>query len=111
MATNTTVAVEGTVGERTTRILVDTGSAVTIVREDVWNEAVDSQQLEPTTSPVIAANGEPLELQGRGDVTFRLGGIPARHPVLVASNVTQECLLGADFWNILDVSLICLEDA
>jgi len=39
MAIEPAVAVEGFIGERPTKILVDTGSSVTILREDIWTEA------------------------------------------------------------------------
>ena len=78
-------------------MLVDTGSAVTILREDVWKEAVDAQHLEPPLSPVVAANGEKLDVRGRSNVILQVGGIHTHYPVLVVRNVTQECLLGANF--------------
>jgi hypothetical protein len=97
MATEAAVAVEGDIGKRPTKILVDTGSAVTILREDVWKEAGDSQTLELPLSPVIAANGEQLEICGWSKVSRRVGDVHACYPVLVARDITQECLLGADF--------------
>ena len=97
MATEPAVSVEGFIGERPTKILVDTGSSVTILREDVWKEAVNTRSLEPPPSPVIAANREQLEIRGLSEVNLRVGDICACYPVLVAKNVTQECLLGADF--------------
>ena len=58
---------------------------------------VNTRSLEPPPSPVIAANGEQLEICGLSEVNLRVGDICACYPVLVAKNVTQECLLGADF--------------
>ena len=97
MATEAAIAVEGCIGKRPTKLLVDTGSAVTILREDVWKEAVDIRNLEPPLSPVVAANGEQLEICGRSKVSLQVGSTHACYPVLVARNITQECLLGADF--------------
>ena len=93
------VAVDGRVEDRRTRLLVDTGSAVTILREDVWQEAVSGRQrrLDATTQPVVAANGERLQLLGQCPVSLQVGGLHVSHTVLVARGVTQECLLGADF--------------
>ena len=92
-------AVDGQVEGRRTRLLVDTGSAVTILREDVWQEAVSGLQrrLETATQPVVAANGEELQLVGQSPVSLQVGGLRVSHTVLVARRVTQECLLGADF--------------
>ena len=70
---------------------------MTILREDVWKEAVDGQHLEPPPSSVIAATGEKLDVRGRSNVILQVGGIHTHYPVLVVWNVTQECLLGANF--------------
>ena len=97
MATEAAVLVEGLIGMRPTEMLVDTGSAVTILREDVWKKAVDDQHLEAPPSPVVAANGEKLNVRGRSSVSLQVGGICTCYPVLVVQNITQECLLGANF--------------
>ena len=94
---------------RPTRMLVDTGSAVTILREDVWKEAVDAQHLEPPLSPVVAANGEKLDVRGRSNMILQVGGIHTHYPVLVVRNVTQECLLGANFLENFGCTINLLE--
>ena len=92
------IVVEGLIDRRPTQMLIDTGSAVTIVREDTWQDAVDGRgQLTSPPRPVVAANGEELEVVGLGEVTLRVGGLQTVHTVLVTRGVTQECLLGADF--------------
>ncbi len=79
--------------------MVDTGSAVTIVREDAWQEAVAKQQRRLTTlnRPVIAANSQELEILGQQELTLTIGGFHTPYPVLIARGIMQECLLGADF--------------
>ena len=78
-------------------MLVDTSSAVTILREDVWKEAVDGQHLQPPLSPVVAANGEKLDVTWKEQCESAVGGVCSCYPVLVVRNVTQKCLLGANF--------------
>ena len=58
-------------------MLVDTGSAVTIVRENVWEEANNGieQPLQACTDPIVAANGEELLIRGKFNVTLQVGGI------------------------------------
>jgi len=97
-AVDAVIIMEGFIAKIPTQMLVDTGSAVKIVREDTWQDAVGGRgQLTPPPRPVIAANGDELEVLGLGDVTLQVGGLETTHTVLVARGVTQECLLGADF--------------
>ena len=97
-AVDSAIMVDGLIDQRPTQMLVDTGSAVTIVREDTWQSAVGgSKQLFLPPRPVVAANGEELEVLGLGEVTLQVGGLRTAHTVLVTRGVTQECLLGADF--------------
>ena len=52
--------VEGSIEGRVTRMLVDTGSAVTLVRENVLRNVKlgNSRKLEVLPNSVVAANGE-----------------------------------------------------
>ena len=99
MATEAAVFVEGCVGTRPTKMLVDTSLVVTILREDMLKEAVDTQHLEPPLSPVIAANSEKLDVRGRSNVSLQVSGIYTHYSVLMVQNITQECLLGANLEN------------
>jgi hypothetical protein len=97
---NSSLYIQGSVAGRSTRMLVNTGSAVSLVREDVWREAHPGacvDQLEPADCPVVTANGEPLDLLGRTGVLLTVGGVQEHHPVLIARQLTQDCLLVADF--------------
>ena len=76
-------------------LLVDTGSAVTIVHERAWCPL--QQSLQKVNRPVIAANGEPLSILGRTEIRIVIAGKEFLHQVLIARDITQECILGADF--------------
>ena len=78
-------------------MLINTGSAVTLVREKVWNQASVHKQVSTPDSPVVAANGVELDVLGKTSVLLEVGGLRAEFPVLIAKNLTQECILGADF--------------
>ena len=83
------------------KMLVDTGSAVTTQREDSWKRDRESRQLQlhlPVHS-VVAANGENLDLLGQSEVTLRIGGLVEKYMILVANGLTQECILGDDFFD------------
>ena len=80
-------------------MLVDTGSAVTIIRTDIWEKVSKCtvSTLAPTTQAVVAANGKGLQLDGQVVLNIHVGGLHVDQLFLVARDLTQECLLGADF--------------
>ena len=67
---NSTLAIVGKVVGRCTQMLVDTGSAVTLVREDVWREATQpvTDDLTEPVRPIVAANGGEMELLGKKEL-------------------------------------------
>lgn len=81
------------------QMLVDTGSAVTILREVMWRRPQEfcHLHLEAPTRSVDAANGEELSLLGQSEVSMSIRGLTRKHTVLVAKGLTQEFLLSADF--------------
>ena len=80
-------------------MLIDTGSAVSLVREDVWREATELpvDLLTPPARPIVAANGGELDLLGQDELQLQVGDLQVQFPVFIARELTQECLLGADF--------------
>ncbi len=93
--------VSGAVEGKSMPLLVDTGSGMTIVREDVLQDArtndASPKILKEVGHPVLAANGEELDVAGQAVLTITLGKFTVDHPVLVVRDLTQSCLLGADF--------------
>ncbi|KAL5517224.1 hypothetical protein EMCRGX_G002728 [Ephydatia muelleri] len=91
----------GEVAGRLTRMLIDMGSGVTLVREDVSRDVLNSggygYHLKDLNHPVVTANGQQLNLFGQVELPLHIGSIHTNFPVLVASQLTQECLFGADF--------------
>ena len=76
-------------------LLVDTGSAVTIVHERAWCPL--QRSLQKVNRPVMTANGEPLTILGQTEIRIVIAGKEFFHQVLIARDITQECILGADF--------------
>ena len=68
--------VEGSIEGRVTRMLVDTGSAVTLVRENVLRnvELGNSRKLEVLPNSVVAANGEKLDISGQCTMSIKVTG-------------------------------------
>ena len=74
---------------------------MTLLHEKVWKAAVhDQKQLTPARYPVMAVNSESLALRGQADGLLKVGEHVGVHSVLVARDMTQECLLGTDFLEI-----------
>ena len=98
--------VTGSIERECVKMLVDTGSAVTILRESTWKRAWESRQLQlhPPVRSVIDANGEDLDLLGQSEVTLGIGGLMEKHMIIVANGLTQKCLLGA---NIFYATQLC----
>ena len=97
-AVGSCLSVDGRLGKLVVKILIDTGSAVTLVREDVWKKVQQSPKtIKAPVHSVVVANGEKLELVGQGEVSITIGGVTRRHMVLVTKHLTHECILGVDF--------------
>ena len=62
-----TLILQGRVEGRPTRMLVDTGSSVTLVHEKVWNDISQDRKLSTPQCPVMAVNGDSLRLCGSTD--------------------------------------------
>eukprot|EP00731_Ephydatia_muelleri_P017571 Em0010g669a len=93
-----TLTLQGAVEGHPTVMLVDTGSSVTILHENIWKKAVKGKkELKQATCPVMAVNGESLPLCGQAEVTLQVGSYSGVHKVLVVRDMTQQCLLGTDF--------------
>ncbi|KAL5497103.1 hypothetical protein EMCRGX_G013508 [Ephydatia muelleri] len=100
-AVSSSMMIQGKVAGRLTRMLIDTGSGVTLIREDVWRDVLKGggygYHLKDLNHPVVTANGQQLNLLGQVELPLHIGSIHTNFPVLVASQLTQECLIGADF--------------
>ena len=100
-ATQQAIFVDGRVDGVSAKLLVDTGSAVTIIHRRLWERGRGirrSRKLQQLTGgPVVAANGEPLSIMGQTRSRILLADKEFDQEVLVADNVSQDCLLGADF--------------
>eukprot|EP00731_Ephydatia_muelleri_P025540 Em0017g623a len=65
-AVGSCLSVDGRLGKLVVKILIDTGSAVTLVRDDVWKKVQQSPKtIKAPVHSVVAANGEKLELVGQ----------------------------------------------
>ena len=92
------VTVRGLVAGKNVHNLIDTGSVVTLVNEEILRDCSTVTRTTAANKLVITANGEPLELVGTAEIPIIIQKEVVR---LVAKNIMQECILGADFLQAL----------
>eukprot|EP00731_Ephydatia_muelleri_P025538 Em0017g621a len=94
-AVGSCLSVDGRLGKLVVKILIDTGSAVTLVRDDVWKKVQQSPKtIKAPVHSVVAANGEKLELVGQGEeagavLLEPLDTFMEDHGLLVARSLSQ----------------------
>ena len=99
--TRSAPCIRGLIEHCSVSMLVDTSSAVTIIRADIWEKVSKCtvNTLAPATQAVVAANGKGLQLDGQVVLNIHVGGGGvACGPASPCCKgyLTQECLLGAD---------------
>ena len=76
-------------------MLVDTGSSVTLLHKEVWDNVLCRQNgLVPSTVPIMAVNGEHLAVSGE---LLQVGPHQMKHKVLVVDDMSQQFILGTDY--------------
>ena len=80
-------------------LLVDTGAAVTLLRQDIWNQiSACTSELKPWPGPpLVSAGGTPLTIHGCTCMTLQLGGRDIETEMVIVSPLTSEAILGIDF--------------
>ena len=89
----------GSINGTNINLLLDTGAAVTLLREDVWKQlAPKPHSLEPWPgATLVSAGGMPLTVHGCACVNLNLGGRDFKTGMVVVSPLTSEAILGIDF--------------
>ncbi|KRX34141.1 Retrovirus-related Pol polyprotein from transposon 17.6, partial [Trichinella murrelli] len=84
------MAVVGKIDGCPTNILIDTGSAVTLVQSGILTEPWRNGNL-------LAADGTHLTVSGKRWAKLEIGNQAFTHPVVIVENLVQQALLGRDF--------------
>ena len=80
-------------------LLLDTGAAVTLLREDTWSQVTtkNPQALRPWSAlELVSAGGTTLTARGCASVELELGGEKFMVEIVVVSSLTSEAILGLD---------------
>ena len=91
------VFVEGHLNHFGVRILIDSGAAVSLVRDDVWKVISPGRELQPYSVLLQGATGEAIHVLGTCEITVHLGRKAFKHTLLVVTGLKQSCILGIDF--------------
>ena len=83
-------------------LLLDTGAAVTLLRQDVWAKVAASPDSPAqlgswTGASLVSAGGTPLTVHGCACLALNLGGKIFPTNFVVVSPLTSEAILGIDF--------------
>ena len=91
-------SVTATINDKVVVFLVDTGSALTILRSDTWEKCKEpQQQLVPwCQSKLVAAEGSQLHVFGSAVVKLSIEGESFELSVVVIDPLTSEAILGLD---------------
>ena len=87
-------------------MLVDTGSDVTILQKQLFDQCfADSiQEPDPVRSTLITATGESANFYGKVNVNFRIGNRDFIHDVYIA-DIKTDGILGLDFLSKYECSI------
>uniref|UniRef100_A0A5S6QMF2 RNA-directed DNA polymerase n=1 Tax=Trichuris muris TaxID=70415 RepID=A0A5S6QMF2_TRIMR len=89
--------VDGIVGGERQSILIDSGSAVTLVHKEAYRRWSEPPHLAATECSILAANGSSIPTIGVCRVQFCFGTKTVCHPAYIVEGVPLSCVIGADF--------------
>lgn len=97
------VLVKGNKGERTLRVLMDTGASHTVIRADIARRLATSAPLARTMDASFA--------KGRGriketvNLSLQINGQDVFTPAFVLENLSEELIIGSEFFQRYKVTL------
>ena len=92
--------IEAIVNGSRTSLLLDTGAAISLLREDTWlrGKVKKRGELHPWTQhKLVGVDGSPLQVHGHTTALVELGGREFQVGMVVVSPLTTEAILGLDF--------------
>uniref|UniRef100_A0A5S6QHH5 RNA-directed DNA polymerase n=1 Tax=Trichuris muris TaxID=70415 RepID=A0A5S6QHH5_TRIMR len=89
--------VDGIVGGERQSILIDSGSAVTLVHKEAYRRWSEPPHVAATECSILAANGSSIPTIGVCRVQFCFGTKTVCHPAYIVEGVPLSCVIGADF--------------
>ena len=81
------LCIDGNVGKRPVNMLLDSGAAVSVVRNSVLDD-ISRNLVMATSRTAIGANGLPLSVMGQVDLDVCLGSFRTVHTFIVVRDLT-----------------------
>lgn len=100
----TSLSCDGYVGGVETDILIDTGSAFTLIDTSLWRE-VGQNHLKPYDETIISASGAPMEVLGITVLDVHIADVTMAIKIVVVKNLAYKCILGIDFFQLAKVTI------
>jgi len=81
------------------KFMIDTGAAVSLIREDVWTRITEGNvALSPWEGcQLVGAEGSKIEIRGVTTLVFSIAGQKVEGEFLVTTRLNSEAILGLDF--------------
>jgi len=95
--------VDGFIDGTKVRVLLDTGASVNVVSSQHFLKK--GEKLTPTSKILTTAGGKQLDVLGVKEVHLQLGGNVGRIKVYVVRGLVQQCILGVEGLQALDICL------
>ena len=94
------------------KLLVDSGSPVTIMRRDLSNEVSgDNELLHTEEEDFQGVTEHGFEVLGRTHMRLRFGKLDVEHPVVVVDNIAHKFIIDNDFLLLHKCDILYLQDA
>jgi len=82
---------------RNLQCLLDTGSTKSVLNKELADKLKLRIVPEKLETPLISANGEPLEIVGSTDITFNVRGLQMVQKFIVVNDLFPQAILGVNF--------------
>ena len=89
--------IQGEIGEVKVEMMLDSGSSVSLIREDVLKQLTRYCRIPSKKLQLVSAAGEPIPVVDHVSVSIRLGELQMEQPFVVVASLIMPAILGMDF--------------
>lgn len=85
------------VGGNKFRSLIDSGAECSLISSKAYNRIKNKPILKPIYANLQSVSGSMLNVKGKIELSFRIGGLIKKHDFFVVDNISRTVILGRDF--------------